>query len=268
MIIIGEKLNGFIPFVGKAIQTHDEAFIRDLARRQEAAGADYLDVCAGTDSETEAETLRWLVELAQDASVLPLSLDSANPDILAEMLPYCTRPGIINSVSLEQGKIERLFPLIAGTNWKATALLCSSAGVPERAEGRLALFDGILAAARPYGISDAQLLIDPVVHTLSTDELALSTFAECAREIKIRKPNIRVVSGLSNISFGLPSRPLINRAFLALAMQSGMDAAILDVLDRDLVGLLYATNALLGKDECCMDYITAYRENRIGPIRE
>ncbi|MEA4870541.1 MAG: methyltetrahydrofolate cobalamin methyltransferase [Christensenella sp.] len=267
MIIIGEKLNGFIPSVGKAIHARDEAFLRDLAKRQEEAGANYLDVCAAVDSEIESETLRWLVELAQSASNLPLCIDSPNPQVLAEVLPYCKKEGIVNSVSMEAGKIETLFPLIANTSWKVVALLCSNSGVPQFAEERVAIFNQILLAAKSYGISESRLLIDPIVHTLSTDERSFSTFAECARAIRSRSSAVHIVSGLSNISFGLPARPVINHAFLVLAMQAGMDGAIVDVLDREMVGLLHATRALLGKDEYCMDYIGAFREGRFGTAK-
>jgi 5-methyltetrahydrofolate--homocysteine methyltransferase len=268
MIIIGEKLNGFIPSVGKAIRERDEAFLRDLAIRQEAAGADYLDVCAAVDADVEAETLLWLAELAQSASSLPLCIDSPNPAVLAQVLPHCKRAGIVNSVSLESGKIETIFPLIANTDWKVIALTCTNAGVPESAEGRLEIFERIRTAAKEYDIAESRLLIDPIVHTLSTDENALSTFADCAKQIRARTKDVHVVSGLSNISFGLPARSVINHAFLVLAMQAGMNAAIMDVLDREMVGLLHATNTLLGDDEYCMDYITAFREGRIGPKKD
>lgn len=264
MIIIGEKLNGFIPSVGKAIRERDEAFLRDLAVRQEEAGADYLDVCAAVDAEVETETLLWLTKLTENASSLPLCIDSPNPQVLAAVLPQCKRAGIVNSVSMENGKVETIFPLIKDNNWKVIALTCTNAGVPENAEGRLAIFEQIHSAAKAYGIAENRLLVDPIVHTLSTDEQSLSTFAACAKEIRARAKDAHVVSGLSNISFGLPSRSVINHAFLVLAMQAGMNAAIMDVLDREMVGLLHATNALLGEDEYCMDYITAYREGRIG----
>ena len=264
MIVIGEKCNGFIPSVGKAIRAKDEAFLIDLVQRQEEAGADYLDVCAAVDSEIEAETLRWLVELAQGVTSLPLCIDSPNPQVLAEVLPYCKKEGIINSVSLESGKIETIFPLVANTNWKVIALLCSNSGVPESAEGRIKLFEQIREAAGRYGIAESRLLIDPIVHTLSTDEQSFSTFAACAKEIRARASDMHVVSGLSNISFGLPARSVINHAFLVLAMQAGMNAAIMDILDREMAGLLHATSALLGEDEYCMDYISAFREGKFG----
>jgi len=268
MIVIGEKLNGFIPSVGKAIREHDEAYLTNLAIRQEEAGADYLDVCAAVDSEIEAETLLWLAQLAENASSLPLCIDSPNPAVLAYVLPHCKRAGIVNSVSMESGKMETIFPLIANTKWKVIALTCTNSGVPESAEGRLEIFEQIRTAAKEYGIAENRLLIDPIVHTLSTDELALTTFAACAKKIRARAKDIHVVSGLSNISFGLPARSLINHAFLTLAMQAGMNAAIMDVLDREMVGLMHATNALLGEDEYCMDYITAFREGRIGPKKD
>ena len=250
--------------MSKAIRERDEAFLRDLAVQQEEAGADYLDVCAAVDAEVEAETLLWLVQLTESASSLPLCIDSPNPEVLAAVIPHCKRAGIVNSVSMENGKIETIFPLIKDTGWKVIALTCTSAGVPESAEDRLAIFEQIRAAAKEYGIAESRLLIDPIVHTLSTDEESLKTFAACAKEIRSRAKTAHVVSGLSNISFGLPARSVINHAFLVLAMQAGMDAAIMDVLDREMVGLLHATNALLGEDEYCMDYITAFREGRIG----
>lgn len=264
MIVIGEKLNGFIPSVGNAIRERDEAFLRNLAALQEDAGANYLDVCAAVDAEVEADTLLWLAQLAEDSSSLPLCIDSPNPAVLAFVLPKCKRAGIVNSVSMENGKIDTIFPLIANTDWKVIALTCSNAGVPESAQGRLEIFEQIRSAAKDYGIAESRLLIDPIVHTLSTDEQSLSTFSTCAREIRARSKDIHVVSGLSNISFGLPARSVINHAFLVLAMHAGMNAAIMDVLDREMVGLLHATNALLGQDEYCMDYITAYREGLFG----
>ncbi|MPN64602.1 5-methyltetrahydrofolate:corrinoid/iron-sulfur protein co-methyltransferase [bioreactor metagenome] len=126
------------------------------------------------------------------------------------------------------------------------------------------LFERILSAAKQYNIDESRLLIDPVLHSLATEETSFETFAGCVREIRKRSNKVHVVSGLSNVSFGLPERSLINRAFLVLAMQAGMDSAILNPLDRELMGLLHATRALLGEDEYCMDYITAFREGRLG----
>jgi 5-methyltetrahydrofolate--homocysteine methyltransferase len=120
--------------------------------------------------------------------------------------------------------------------------------------------------AKEYHIDPSRLYIDPLVETLSSKETTLTVFAECAREIKKRYPTIHVTSGLSNISFGLPARKLINQAFLVLAMNAGMDSAIVDPTNRDLLGLIYATDALLEKDEYCLEFISAFREGLIGPL--
>lgn len=267
MLIIGEKLNGFIPAVGKAIKSRDEAFLKTLAIAQEQAGADFLDVCAAVDNDVEEETLNWLIRIAEENTSLPVCVDSANPDTIAAVLPQCKRAGIVNSVSMKSGKIETIFPLIADTGWNCVALLCSNNGIPDSVEDRMKIFEDILEKAKEYGISESRLFIDPIVRTLSTDESALTTFAACTREIRARSSDVHIVSGLSNISYGLPARPLINHAFLILAMQAGMDSAILDPTDREMIGLLHATQALLGTDEYCMDYITAFREDRIGPVK-
>jgi len=263
MIIIGEKLNGFIKRTAEAIQSRDEAYLKSIALQQELSGADYLDVCAA-DGEHEADTLRWLASLAEEASSLPVCLDSPNPNTISAVLPFCSRPGIINSVSLEPGKIETLFPLLANTEWKFVVLLCSNAGVPDSVAGRMELFERMLASAKEYQIDESRLFIDPVLHSLATEESSFETFAACAQEIRKRSSRVHIVSGLSNVSFGLPERSWINRAFLVLAMQAGMDSAILNPLDNELMSLMYATRALLGEDEYCMDYITAYREGRFG----
>ena len=264
MIIIGESLNGFIKTTAKAIENRDEAFLHALAAKQEAAGADYLDLCAASSGTDEQDILRWLVAIAERAVSIPLCIDSPNPETIAAVLPYCKRAGIVNSVSMESGKIETLFPLLANTDWKFIALLCSNAGVPETVSGRMELFEQIRSSAKQYGISESRLLIDPILHSLATDESALSTFNACAREIRARSQDVHIVSGLSNVSFGLPARAQINRAFLVLAMQAGMNCAILNPLDDELTGLRYAALALLGKDDYCMDYITAFREKRFG----
>ena len=267
MIIIGEKLNGSIPIVGEAIANRDEYFIRERARIQAEAHADFIDVCASVDVAVEAETLRWMIDLVQDVTDIPICLDSPNARALLDAMPYCKRPGLVNSVSLEGDKIDLIFPAIADTDWQCVALLLDDRGIPSSAEKRLAVFEGIMARAKAYNIDPSRLYIDPLVVTLSTDETAFSTFAACCREIKRMYPSIHITSGLSNISFGLPARKNINQAFMALAMSVGMDSAIVDPTNRDMLGIVRAADALLEQDEFCMAYIGAYRQGLIGPVK-
>jgi 5-methyltetrahydrofolate--homocysteine methyltransferase len=267
MIIIGEKINGSIPSMAKAIQEKNELYISDCAVRQAVAGANYLDVCASVPEKIEVETLQWLIDLVQRVTDIPICVDSPSPHSIAAALPFCKKPGIVNSVSMEGEKIDVLFPLIAETEWKCIALLCDDKGIPHTVERRLEVFEKIMQKAKEFKIDPSRLYIDPLVETLSTKETSLTVFAECAREIKKQYPSIHVTSGLSNISFGLPARKLINQAFLVLAMGAGMDSAIVDPTNRDLLGLIYAANALLEKDEYCLEYISAFREGLIGPLK-
>jgi len=268
MIIIGEKLNGSIPAMGKAIAEKDEARIRSIARRQSEAGADYLDVCASVSVDAEVDTLKWMIDLIQDESDVPICLDSPSPETLVKALPFCEKPGIINSVSGEGNKIDLIFPVIADTKWNCIALLCDDRGIPKTVERRMEVFERVIKKADEYGISPSRLFIDPLVVTLSANETALTTFAETARQIRRLYPDIHITSGLSNVSYGLPARKYINMAFMLLAMGAGMDSAIVDPTNRDMLGVIYAAEALLERDEYCMEYISAFKSGLIGPPLE
>lgn len=175
MIIVGEKLNGSIPSVARAIEARDEEWLKTLAVRQEQAGADYLDVCASVPEAVEEETLKWMLDLVQGASDLPICLDSPSPDTIVKALKYVKKPGVINSVSMEGDKIAKVFPAIADTTWKCIALCSDEKGIPDTAEKRLQVFDRILAEADRYGISHDRLFIDPLVEMLCTSEDGIST---------------------------------------------------------------------------------------------
>ena len=262
MIIIGEKLNGSIPAVAKAIAEKDEAFIRERAKLQADAGATFLDVCASVEEAIETETLVWMICQIQSVTDVPICIDSPSAQTCVRALPFCKRPGLINSVSLEGDKIDTIFPVIADTDWQCVALLCDNDGIPDSVDKRIEVFHGIMEKARQYGIAPSRLHIDPLVVTLSTDQSALLVFAECCRRIKAEYPDIHITSGLSNISYGLPVRKNINYAFMTLALEAGMDSAIVDPTNKQMIGIIYATQALLGRDEFCLDYINSCKDEK------
>ncbi|WP_434796686.1 methyltetrahydrofolate cobalamin methyltransferase [Terrisporobacter vanillatitrophus] len=268
MIIIGEKINGSIPVVGKAIEERDAHFIRNRAKIQTDSNATYIDVCASVKEEIEVETLKWLIDLVQEVTDTPICVDSPSPRSCIEALKFCNKPGLVNSVSLEGDKIDVIFPVIADTKWECVALLCDDRGIPDSVERRMEVFEAIMEKAKEYNIDPSRLHIDPLVVTLATDGEALTMFVECCRQIKEKYPTIHITSGLSNISFGLPARKNINQAFMVLAMNSGMDSAIVDPTNRDMLGMIYAADALLENDEYCLEYIGAYREGLIGKLAE
>lgn len=258
MIIIGEKLNGSIPSVAKAIAERDADLIRERARMQAEAGADFLDVCASVEEDVEVETLKWMIDLVQEVTDTRICVDSPSAKTCAEGIKLCRRPGLVNSVSLEGNKIDTIFPVIADTEWECVALLCDNDGIPDSVEKRMKVFHGIMEKAKEYKIAPSRLHIDPLVVTLSTDQTALTVFAECCRQIKAEYPDIHITSGLSNISYGLPVRRNINQAFMVLAMNAGMDSAIVDPTNKNMIGMIYATNALLEKDDYCLNYIAKF----------
>lgn len=265
MLIIGEKLNGAIKSVAEAIQKRDGDFIRSLASKQLDSRADYLDICSGSSSE-DADILKWMIELIQaDHPDVKFSIDSPNPETILKCIPLCKNPGMINSVSLEVNKADKIFPEIADKKaWKIIALLLDDDGMPESVEKRMESFHGLVEKAEEYGISLNRLYFDPLVFTVGTTPDSFLNFIKTSQKIKEEYPDAHIVSGLSNISYGLPYRKAINHAFLIGAMMNGMDSAIMDPLNRDMLGGVYAAEALLGIDEYCIEYLSAYRDDLFG----
>ena len=268
MIIIGEKINGSIPAVAEAIARRDAEFIQKCAIAQEQAGAAFLDCCASVPGEIEVETLKWMIGCIESVSDLPIALDSPSADVLAQACRFCSRPGILNSVSGAGDKLDKLFPILAGNkDWQVIALLSDDTGIPRNAADRLKVFEKIMAKAGEYGIDPSRIHIDPLVEMLCTSENGIETNIEVISTIRRRYPSIHITAAVSNISFNLPVRRLLNLSFTVLAMNAGLDCAILDPTDRDLTGIIFATEALLGRDEYCMEYIGAYRDGLFGPVQ-
>jgi len=263
MIIIGEKINGAITSVAKAIEERNADWIRDLAIRQTAGRADFIDVCSSV-VEGDVEVLHWLIDLVQEVSDARICIDSPNAHSIVEAMPFCNKPGLINSVSLEGDKIDTVFPAIAGTDWEVVALLCDNNKIPDGIDDRIAIFEKIMERAAEFNIAPSKIHIDPLVFSVGTKPDAFTNFAAVTRYVKEKCPDIHVTSGLSNISFGLPSRKTINQSFLVLAMAAGMDSAIIDPTSRDMLGAIYSTEALLEIDEFCIEYIDAYGEDLFG----
>lgn len=268
MIIIGEKINGTIPIVKKAIEERDADFIRRRAIEQTESGADYLDICASTAPQAEAETLLWMMDIVQEAVDTPLCIDSPNARTIEAVLKYAKKPGIINSVSLEGDKCEIIYPLVKGTDWQVIALTCDNNGIPKDVETRLDIAVKLVEEAQQFDIAPERIHLDPLVIALATDNKSLLNFVETISRIKEIYPAIKITSGLSNISFGMPLRKVINQHFLTIAAFSGMDSAIIDPCNRDMITTLFATEALMGLDRNCRKYNEAYRKGKIGPVKE
>lgn len=266
MLIIGEKINATRKPVAEALGQRDAAFLTGLAKEQVEAGADYIDLNVATGSgsaEDEVLTMEWAVETLQGSLDIPLSLDSSNPKVIeAGLRKHKNGVPMINSVSAEPEKMESLLPLAKEFDALIVALAMDKDGIPADDEGRVSACRQIHAQAQKLGIPAEKLYYDPLVLSIATDtkqgELCLKTISR----IKAELPGAMTTMGLSNVSFGLPARSLLNRVFLAMAITAGLDSAIADPTDRGLMQTLAAAEALIGRDPYCKNYIKAYRKSR------
>lgn len=264
MQIIGEKINGTRKRVNEAIINKDEDFIRGLAREQVEAGADLLDVNAGTTPDREPDDLVWLVRIVQEAVETPLCLDSANPPALTEAIKELKRKPMINSINGDSYRLLNILPIVARHNCMVIALAMDESGIPKSVDDRLNVVKRIFHATREAGVPDAKVYVDPLIMTIATDARAGLTALESMRAIKREYPEAHITSGMSNISFGLPCRSLINRTFLTLALEAGLDSAIVDPANQEFRESLLASELLLGRDPFCRRYTQAFRSGLIA----
>lgn len=265
MLIIGEKINGTRSQVARAIADRNKDYIQDLARRQVEAGAHYLDVNAGTKPDLEPDALVWLVRVVQEVVDVPLCLDSVNSRALGAAMDQVEQTPMVNSISGERRRLDEILPLAAKHGCPVIALALGDRGIPKTTEDRLAIVRQVIDETDEVGIVREKLFLDPLVIAIATDTNSGLNAFETMRGIKAEFPDVHLTSGLSNISFGMPARGLINRAFLTFALEAGLDSAIMDPLDRALYEALLAAEVVLGRDRYCLNYTNAYREGRIGP---
>src|SRR5271157_2799583 len=233
MLIIGELINCTRKKVGEAAEKLDAEFFKYLALKQANAGAGMLDVNGGIVGK-EVELLSWLVNLVQSVVDIPLSLDSADPKAMSKALPLCKLRPMVNSISDEPDRWA-LLPLLKEHKPKVIALCMSEAGPPSGVEDRVATASRLIDRLTAEGFALDDLYVDACVMPISTSQdqgLKLST---AIRQIALKYPGVHFSAGVSNVSFGLPQRKLINQSFMLLLMAYGLDAAIVDPCDQQLM---------------------------------
>ena len=273
MLIIGERFNSSIKKVEQAIQAKDTAFIQREAKLQAEAGADVIDINAGTLIKSEPEEIVWMIQTVREAlgNIVRIAIDSVNPKAIGAGLEEIAKvtsqeKPIINSVTAEREKLDAVLPLAEKFSAVVVGMCMDENGIPEEPETRSELGGKILNAAAEYNISAQDVYLDPLVLPVSTDVKKGQVALTSIKLIKELDPEIKTIIGLSNISYGLPEKPLLNRTFLAMAMAMGLDAAILNPLDKQLMNMIKAAEVLLGNDEFCMKYITAYRDGEFNRV--
>ena len=265
MLIIGESINGTIQKVGEAILDRNDLFLRELARTQYECGAHILDVNAGVAGGNEVEDLPWLVEIVQKAVPIPLMLDSANPEALkAALSVYChPEPPILNSISGEEEKWNKLSPVILEKKCKIAVLLLDDQGVPKTIEERVSIANRLFKNLIQANIPPDYIYFDILVLSVAVEPHAALVTLETIKTIRSNFPQSHTICGVSNVSMGLPGRRLINKTFLAMAIHAGLDTLLIDVRDQSLMSSVYASKILINQDPYCFEYLQAYRAKRI-----
>ena len=261
MFIIGELINGMYQNIAKAIREKDKAVIQKCALEQLKCGADALDVNCGPASRQPVSDIQWLIEAIQEVTDKPIALDSSKPQVIESGLKAVRNKAIINSTTADSEKLDILLPLAKKYNAKLIGLTISSKGIPQNKDQRLELAATIVATCQDKGFPIEDLYIDPIVLPVNVAQAQMKDILESIREFKIiSEPPPKTIVGLSNVSQGAAVRSLVNRTFLVMALSFGLDAAILDPLDKDLMDAAITAELILNKHIYCDSYLEAYRK--------
>ena len=262
MLVIGELINASRKAIAAHIENQDAAAIQKVAQDEFEAGANYIDVNAGIFVGKEPEYLKWLVETVQTAVDAPCCIDSPDPTAIEAALSVLKGTPMINSISLEKDRYDKLMPIIAGTDFKVVALCMSDDGMPETLEDRMAIADKLVDGLLQNNVKLENIYVDPLVQPLSVNKSFGVEFVNSIEKIMTTFPGIHTTCGLSNISYGLPNRKYLNQMFMVMAIAKGLDGAIIDPLDKRMMANIIAAEALAGKDNYCMNYLKGHRAGR------
>ena len=263
MFIIGERINGMFKDVAEAIKKKDPSIIQALVKKQISCGASALDVNVGPSSDNPKEAMGWLVKTITGVTDISLAIDTTKKDVMEAGLDLCKSKPVINSVNANQDKMDTLFTLAKKYNASIIGLTMDKAGIPKDAEGRLELAMKMVASAMEHGINMGDLYIDAVILPVNVAQVHGKEVLRTIRESKmLADPPPKTILGLSNVSQGAPSqhKSLINRTFLAMAIGAGLDAAIMDASDRELMDAAITAELLMEKQLYCDSYLDAYRK--------
>lgn len=267
MLIIGENLNSTRGIVRKMIENRDSKSIQELALRQVEGGASMLDVNASAANGNREENLEWLVRTVQETVKIPLCIDSPDAREIEKGLEvhnWSYGKALINSITGEKGKIERLLPVLKKYKCAVVALVMDERGIPDNARTRIEIAHKLINILTDSGVSLSDIYIDPLVVPVGTNDKNGLIVLDTLHGIKESYPEVKTVIGLSNISFGLPERRLINQVFMILTMVLGLDAAIIDPMDKRLMSFIKVAKTLLGEDPFCTQYIEAFRAGEMS----
>lgn len=262
--IIGERINPTgRAKMAAAIEAGDLSILQQEARAQTEAGAKVLDVNVGVSGIDEPAMLAEAVAAIMEVTPLPLCIDSAKPEALAAGLGAFRGKALVNSVNGESAKLEAVLPLVKEHGAAVVGLAMDDAGIPKSGDGRFAIAARIAEEADKAGIPREDVVIDSLAMAVATDDRAALETLACMARIR-DELGLNQTLGVSNVSFGMPERAACNAVFITMAIQSGLTCAIVDPTSWHMRRTIMMCDLLMGKDEYCMRYITAYREQAGG----
>ena len=264
MLIVGERINSSRKAVNEAVEKRDAAYITTDVQKQVQAGADYIDLNAGSRIGSETEDLNWLVEVAEAAVDVHLSLDSPDPKVLLDMVKRVKKRPMVNSTTAEKDRFAAMRAVFEEREGEIVALCMDERGIPSSTARALENAYFLIQNLTRLGVPLQSIHLDPMIQPVSVNNqngvLALETLRRLHQEF----PGVRTICGLSNISFGLPNRLLVNRTFMVLCLGAGLMGAIVDPLDQKMMTYILVAETLVGKDDFCMKYLKANRQGHLA----
>ena len=261
--VIGERINTSRKKVQAAVADRDADYIIDDVQKQQDAGANFIDVNAGARIGHEKGDMEWLLNTIGPITAVPLCLDSPDPAILEMAYGMVEQTPMINSISLEKDRFDIMMPFLKGKDCKIIALCMDDEGMPASSDDIIARAQKLINELESIGMKQDDIYIDPLVQPISTDSTKGTMVLDAVRQIKKQNQQVHITGGLSNISYGLPERKIINRTFVTLMMDAGMDSAIIDPLDLKIMATIRTADMLLGNDNYCMEYLKGVRGGMI-----
>lgn len=262
IIVVGELINSTRKSVQAALEAKDEAIIRRLAREQVEAGADIIDVNTATSLEREIDDMKWVIGLIYDeVGEVRLAIDTPKPEAMKAGLELCRARPLINSINNEPRQRE-LIDIVKGVEADIVGMpMGGKTAMPKTVEERLEEVKLLTRTLKEAGVDLQRLYIDTIVMTIGTNQEQGRAVIDTTREIKKRyeSEGVKTSVGLSNVSFGLPNRTLLNQAFLAMLLEAGLDMAFINPKSEAMMDMLRASESILGADQNCIRYLRYVR---------
>lgn len=263
MLIVGERINTSRKQIDEAVEKRDKDFILQEVKTQLEGGAHIIDVNAGSRFGSELNDLLWLINIIQDSFSVRLSIDTTDPICIENAFVNVKNKPMINSITAEKNRFDEIARVIQNRDCDVIGLCMDERGLPKTVDQIIENAHKLVRDLETIGIKRDNIYLDPSIQAISVNQKAGVIAIESIERIQNELPGVKTICGVSNISFSLPKRHLINRTFLTLLMKAGLSAAIIDPVDKKLISIIKATDLILGRDPFCRNYLKDFREGKL-----